>query len=216
MIYKFRLQFEEYEDSHWDLEIKSVQTFENLHIAIQKAIKFDGTQMASFFMSNDNWRKGTEIALMDLSEDEPKKAEMHKSVLADFIDDPHQKILYEMEETIDGSSPWTLGLELIKISNDDPKVSYPQCVKQTGTAPRQYKPSTIPSPDEDDAEVFVKSATKTAPIFEAEELIGNPAAEEEDDLAFGFGEEGEEETEEGNEEEEGQGEESTEEYDEEK
>jgi hypothetical protein len=191
MIYKFRLQFEDYDDVYRDIEIKSVQTFEALHNAIQKAIKFDGTQMASFFMSNDNWRKGTEIVLMDLSEDgKGTKAEMHSSVLADFIDDPHQKILYEMDNIAPNTSSWVIGLELIKISADDPKVTYPVCVKTVGEPPKQYKITAIPAVGLEEDELIPALVKSKPVIFEAEEhFVANENAEDEEGLGFGFGEE---------------------------
>ena len=60
-VYRFRVSFEEFDEVHRDIEIKSIQTFEQFHYAIQEAIGFDASKPASFFMSNDNWKKGQEI-----------------------------------------------------------------------------------------------------------------------------------------------------------
>src|SRR5215470_4366321 len=93
-IYKFRITFEEHEDVSRDLEIKSTQSFEELHSAILSSIGFDNKQTASFFMSDDNWKKGREISLAEKSNTEQKISVMKKSRLCDFIADPHQKIYY--------------------------------------------------------------------------------------------------------------------------
>ena len=53
-IYRFRISFEEFDDIHRDIEIKSIQSFEQLHLAIQESIGFDASKPASFYMSNDN------------------------------------------------------------------------------------------------------------------------------------------------------------------
>ncbi|MBK7855962.1 MAG: hypothetical protein IPJ79_14750 [Bacteroidetes bacterium] len=57
-IYRFKVSFEDYEDVSREIEIKSDQTFAELHHAIQSAISFDGQKQSSFYMSNDNWIKG--------------------------------------------------------------------------------------------------------------------------------------------------------------
>ncbi len=135
-IYRFRISFEEFDDIHRDIEIKSVQTFEQLHHAIQESIGFDASKPASFFMSNDNWKKGQEIVY---SLQEGKNGEgkllMKDSDLCDFIADPHQKIYY----VFDAPSQWTFFIELFKISPDTvPGKKYPVCVKVHGEAPKQY------------------------------------------------------------------------------
>ena len=40
--------------------------------SIIEAFEFRGDQMASFYVSNENWDKGEEISLLDLSEEEDK------------------------------------------------------------------------------------------------------------------------------------------------
>src|ERR1051325_6068841 len=100
-VYKFRITFEDYDDISRDIEIKSTQNFEELHNAIQKAIGFDASKPASFFMSDDYWKKGTEITLS--AEDGRKVALMWKSKLCNFIVDPHQKIYY----IFDPEAPWS-------------------------------------------------------------------------------------------------------------
>ncbi len=57
-------------------------------------------------------------------------------------------------------------LELLKIVPEDKGISYPQCVKSAGTSPKQYKPTTLPAPLEEDEEPK-KSAT-TASIIKEE------------------------------------------------
>lgn len=132
-VYKFRVTFEEYDDVHRDIEIRSTQTFEDLHNCIQEAIKFDNKHDASFYMSDDNWMKGQEIT----SNKNPNKDVplMKKSRLCDFIIDPHQKIYY----VYDFDNNWTFFIELIKIVVDDDKQAvYPRCIKATLEAPKQY------------------------------------------------------------------------------
>lgn len=76
-VYKFKIFVEDNEDIYREIEILSGQTFENFHDAIQEAYKFDKKHSASFFVSDDYWRKDQEITLkqddLPLDNDEIKK-----------------------------------------------------------------------------------------------------------------------------------------------
>jgi hypothetical protein len=135
-VYKFKVTFEEYDDVYRVIEIKSTQTFEDLHKAILDAIKFDQKQMASFYMSTDSWKKGQEITLEDMSEDvEHSIPVMRDSKLSQYIIDPHQKILY----VYDFIEVWTFYIELTGIEiKEKAGVKYPVCAKSVGLAPKQY------------------------------------------------------------------------------
>ena len=70
-IYNFRVLIESgEEDVIREIEISEDQTFEDFHDAIKKAFNFSGKQMASFYISNDEWEKGLEIALVPIDKDE--------------------------------------------------------------------------------------------------------------------------------------------------
>jgi hypothetical protein len=190
--YRFRVTFEEHEDVYREIEIKVNQTYEDFHRAIQEAIGFDNSKSASFFMSDDYWRKGLEIAseLRKLDADDEDDLPPHrkpapmqlmsKTKIAGTIEDPHQKIIYVFDPT----ALWTLMIELIKIGEDAPKVTYPKCVKTMGTAPKQYKVSNLPPPvEEDDMEDDEKDKKEKA--FHAELAYDSETDEDEDALTEG-------------------------------
>jgi len=140
-VYKFKVAFEDYEDIFRVIEVKSTQTFFELHKAILDSIGFDQKQMASFYMSNDSWKRFQEITLEDMSdadddESEKKLPIMAKSILADYIIDPHQKMIY----IYDFIELWTLHVELTGIEiKDKAGVKYPVCTKTAGLAPKQFE-----------------------------------------------------------------------------
>lgn len=138
-VYKFKLTFEEYEDIHRIIEIKSSQTFLEFHKAILDSIGFDQSQMASFYMSNDTWKKEQEITLEDMSDDNDDNSipipTMKDSRLSMFVNDPHQKIVY----VYDFLEMWTMYLELVGIEmKEKAGAKYPACTKSVGLAPKQY------------------------------------------------------------------------------
>lgn len=140
-IYKFKITFEDYDEVSREIEIKSNQTFEDFHRAIHQSIGFDGKANSSFYMSNDQWHKGKEITLNEANiKDAAKTVLMEKSVLKNFIIDPHQKIYY----IFNLEKPWTFYIQLMKITiNEDPSLNYPLCIKSTGVAPKQFGNSPI-------------------------------------------------------------------------
>lgn len=182
-VYRFKVTFDDNEDVYREIEIKSTQTFEDFHNIIVQSIGFDNMHDASFFISDDYWRKGEEIPL--------KAAEgmrqMNKCKIALLIDDPHQKFVY----VYDPKTSWTFLVELLKIVPDDAKANYPKCAKSVGDAPKQHKPSDIVAPlaeDEDfddhephsDEEAYAHSDDETA-LLEGEEGEEEEAAEEEEE-----------------------------------
>lgn len=129
-VFKFRVTFEDYDEVYRDIEIKGSQTFLNFYNCIIESIGFDSSKkLASFFMSQDNWRKGEEIAL------EPEKgaAAMETAKVVNFINDPHQKIYFSFDK-----DRWCFYIELIKILKDDESLTYPRLVKKNGEAPKQF------------------------------------------------------------------------------
>lgn len=215
-VYKFRAIWEENDDVYRDIEIKSIQTFEDLHHAILEAIKFDKKHAASFFVSDDYWRKNQEITLRkeDLALDaeeikkkvSPKKL-MSETKIAKYIEQPHQRFVY----VYDADAQWCFLLELIKIDSENPKTKYPVCVKSAGKEPKQYKtmPVIKDEPTGEDALLAAllgggkKKAKEEEDDGEENEIYKSLKSEgiEEDDLNTLEGEEGEETGEEGEEEE---------------
>jgi Plasmid pRiA4b ORF-3-like protein len=154
-VYRFRVTLEDNEDVYREIEIKSLQHFEDFHNIIIQSIGFDNLHNASFYISDDYWRKGDEITLHPLSAEEieqrkrkelPAKRQMNKSKMASLIDDPHQKFVY----VYDPKNSWTFLIELIKILLDDVKGTFPKCVKTVGDAPKQHKSETVLPPVDDD------------------------------------------------------------------
>lgn len=145
--YRFRVTFEDHEDIYRDIEIKSNQTFEDLHNIIQQSIGFDGSQLASFYLSDDNWHKGQEVTLLNMSEEEEHKITvMRDAKLKDFISDPHQKIYY----VFDFMNMWNFYVELMKIiPSEETGVEFPRVIKSIGDAPKQYGSSVLKDSDED-------------------------------------------------------------------
>jgi hypothetical protein len=170
-VYKFKVSFEEYEDIYRVIEIKSPQTFLDLHKAILDSIGFDQKQ---------------EITLEDMSDDEDEDSSkkipiMKKAQLQDYIDDPHQKIIY----IYDFIEMWTLHLELVGIEmKEKAGVKYPTCTKTIGPSPKQYdKIQKFGLVDDDEFEEITKNY-----LDKTDEIPGEISDEEADEFGL-FGDE---------------------------
>ena len=94
-VYKFRVLSDIEEDFYRDIEIKATQTFQDLHDILIENLNFNKNELASFYLSNNNWEKLKEITLIDMGETtETKTPIMKNAILRDYIDDPHQRIIW--------------------------------------------------------------------------------------------------------------------------
>lgn len=173
-VYRFKITFEDFDDVHRDIEIRSTQTFDELHTAIHSAIGFDASKPASFYMSDDYWKKGKEISNRELKEDEKEKViTMKKARLCDFIADPHQKIYF----IFDFTAMWTFHIELVKIFvNEEAGAKYPRCVKVVGDAPKQYGVTNlgaVPEPEDFDENSLLDLEEDLPEGTEGEEVLAS-------------------------------------------
>lgn len=133
-IYRFKVSFEDYDDVIREIDIKSNQTFEELHRALHASTGYPVEASSSFYVSNDFWIKGEEIAFLpNARKVERGVALMENTKLSKFIDDPHQKFYY----TYNFDRPFDFHVELMKIMlEEDEQKIYPCLFKSSGQAPK--------------------------------------------------------------------------------
>ncbi len=150
-LYRFRITFEDYDDVIREIDVKSNQTFEDLHRAIHQSTGYNSEYPSSFYISNDQWIKGEEITYLPNQKRIDRSVPlMNKVKLLSFIDDPHQKFYY----TFNFDRPFDFHVELMKIILEDtPGVVYPAVIKSVGEAPKQFGnvlTAPIAAPESDD------------------------------------------------------------------
>lgn len=133
-IYRFRISFEDYDDIIREIDIRSNQTFEDLHHAIHRTTGYKSEQSSSFYVSTDQWIKGNEISyLPSQRKTDMGVALMTNSKLSSYIDDPHQKFYY----TYNFERPYDFHVELVKILLEPEKgKEYPSVFRSVGDAPK--------------------------------------------------------------------------------
>ena len=136
LIYNFRVLVDtaEEEDVFRDIAIESDAPFEHLHLAIQDAFGFDNSQMASFYLADEHWDRGQEIALMDVSTGEDAILSMATTPISQCIHEEQKRALYVFDFLL----MWTFFVELIGTSKYDDSLGYPMLLMEFGKAPEQY------------------------------------------------------------------------------
>lgn len=135
-ILKFRIYWEDDDSVYRDIVIRHMQTFFDLHNAILKCFEFDNKHAATFYRSNDNWKRGKEISLEEYDKEyKAKPLLMKDTTVGSEVRDPNQKFIY----VYDFHKNWTFMVELINVNNnEDGKMGYPSCVRSEGIGPSQY------------------------------------------------------------------------------
>lgn len=133
MIYRFRiiLDNDTDEDIFRDIEIRKTDSLEDFHNTITQSFGFDGTEMASFYLSDDQWNQGEEISLFDLSEGTNGVKLMNQVTLEEIIDENHRNLIY----VYDFLSMWTLLVELAEIVEEAHGTDYPNLMFVHGQIP---------------------------------------------------------------------------------
>ncbi len=154
LIYRFRITCEELDGFLREIEIQPNQTFLDFHHIIIDSSELLHCERSSFFMTDKKYKKDKEISL------KPEKRQVRKydddldqvvtelltlplmkaSKLKEYIEDPHQKMIYEFE----GRDHFSFHIELFKIFPSDGNASFPRCIKRIAELPKKAEiPASI-------------------------------------------------------------------------
>lgn len=160
-VFKFRVTFEDYSETYKDIEVLSEHSFGVFLKTLLAAIRFDTTQDAVFYNSDDYWKKKEVIA-------EIRAEQKNKKVyISDYIEQPYQRFILVYQPN------WTFTIELLKISKDqDSNKDYPFVTPNTLILPAQYKELLIKEVEEQE------SIKEVDPLLQ---LLSASASENDDD-----------------------------------
>tara|TARA_R110001632_G_scaffold126424_2_gene239965 strand:- start:3742 stop:4251 length:510 start_codon:yes stop_codon:yes gene_type:complete len=133
MIYRFRIILDTEEDVFRDLEILKTATLEDLHNAVNQSFGFDGAEIGSFYLSDDEWNQGEEFSQFDMSETPGDVRIMHETILEDILSERQTKLLY----VYDFLNMWRFMVELAEIAEPEDGVTYPNLMYVHGQIPEQ-------------------------------------------------------------------------------
>ncbi|HSP12564.1 MAG TPA: hypothetical protein VLO29_08550, partial [Salegentibacter sp.] len=128
MVYRFRVILDAEEDVFRDIEILQESTLEDLHNSIVQSFGFDGTEMASFYLSDEEWNQGEEVSQFDMG---GEVRLMNETTLDSVLDDKNRKIIY----VYDFLNMWTFLIELGEIAEIEEGRDYPNLMFVHGQLP---------------------------------------------------------------------------------
>ncbi|HDJ33355.1 MAG TPA: hypothetical protein ENF21_04560 [Bacteroidetes bacterium] len=110
MIFTFRLISTEAVDFVRDMEIGAENSFLTFHAGIQKALRYDPSQLASFFLCDNEWNRLKEITLLDMyGEEKIHTLTMQEAIISHYVSKKGDKLQY----LFDFFSDRTLFIELV-------------------------------------------------------------------------------------------------------
>jgi len=135
---KFRIYWEEDDAIYRDVVVKHTQNFTELNDIILKAFEFDQKHDATFFRSNDIWKRGREIskAVYEKEYIAPPLL-MEETTIGSEIIDTNQHFIF----LYDFAKSWTFLIELIQVIKNaeaDMSLEYPIISRIEGVGPMQY------------------------------------------------------------------------------
>ncbi|MCB0462709.1 MAG: hypothetical protein R2816_04480 [Flavobacteriaceae bacterium] len=135
MVYRFRILLDNDtdDDIFRDIEIRKTDTLEDLHNAITQSFGFDGSEMASFYISDNEWNQGEEISLFNMSDGSETVRLMHETTIESVTDKDNTKLIY----VYDFFSMWTFLVELGEIVDEAKGADYPNLMYVHGQIPTE-------------------------------------------------------------------------------
>lgn len=145
MVYKFRVILDVKEDVFRDIMIQGEATLEDFHNVINQSFGFTGEEMASFYLTDEDWNQGEEITLFDLSESGEIRL-MEEVTIDSVVSEEEPKLLY----IYDFMSMWTFFVNLVEIDDEQQGVSYPAVLNVHGSIPAEAPEKNFVADDFDE------------------------------------------------------------------
>lgn len=97
MIYQFQIISQETQNFRLEVALDEKHSFFDFHSIIQKSVGFESDQLASFFVSNNRWKKLVEISMLDLGINGAAFYIMQKTKLRDLLQNVGQQLIYTFD-----------------------------------------------------------------------------------------------------------------------
>jgi len=146
MIYKYRIVLDTLEDVIRDIELRENSTLEDLHNSIAQAFGFDGTEMASFYKSDEEWNQGEEYMLFSMGEEDEGVNMMNETTLDSVFSRSETKMIY----VYDFFNMWTFYVELADIAEPQDGQDYPNLLFAQGQLPESPPDKVFEAEEMDD------------------------------------------------------------------
>jgi hypothetical protein len=132
------------EDVIRDIEISSTSNLEELHYAIITAFELEKNELASFYMTNEDFELLQEIPLLSIDEEENPMLRMNEVIISSILTKQGSQLLY----VYDFMKMWRFLITLTEKKEEI--ISEPKCVKSVGEMPEDAPEITFEAEKEFD------------------------------------------------------------------
>lgn len=133
MVLRFKILSDKVEDFVLHINADAKNTFFELHEAIQVACKYDSSELATFFLADEEWDKGLEITMFnDKKTRQLPLLLMKNTLLGDYLKQKEDKLIY----IFDVISQKSMYIELNELVMEN-KLNTPIVTFNRGNAPVQ-------------------------------------------------------------------------------
>lgn len=163
MVYRFKLVSDEVSNFSRVIDIDAGAKFEDLRKAILDSVGYTAENLDSFFICDDEWNPGLEIALEDLgfSSSDQDVYLMDETVIEDMIDEEGQKLIF----MFDNLGQRAFFMEL-RAATPGKHIAAAECVRSEGTAPKQI--ASFDEVEEKTEQALARSKSKADEDFDAD------------------------------------------------
>ena len=139
-----QIHLEYKEDVIRDIEISSTSNLEELHYAIITAFELEKNELASFYMTNEDFELLQEIPLLSIDEGENPMLGMNEVIISSILTKQGSQLLY----IYDFIKMWRFLITLTEKKEEI--ISEPKCVKSVGEMPENAPEITFEAAKEFD------------------------------------------------------------------
>ena len=132
------------EDVIRNIEISSTSNLEELHYAIITAFELEKNELASFYMTNEDFELLQEIPLLSIDEEENPMLGMNEVIISSILTKQGSQLLY----VYDFMKMWRFLITLTEKKEEI--ISEPKCVKSVGEMPEDAPEITFEAEKEFD------------------------------------------------------------------
>ena len=139
-----QIHLEYKEDVIRDIEIASTSSLEDLHFAIIAAFELDQNELASFYMTNEDFELLQEIPLLSVDDKENSMLGMNEVILSSILTQEGAQLLY----VYDFMKMWRFLISLTEVTEEE--ITESKCVKSVGVMPKDAPEITFEAEKEFD------------------------------------------------------------------
>ena len=155
MVFKFKIISDKIEDFALHINADAKHTFFELHEAIQIACRYDPSELATFFLADEEWDKGLEIAMFEKKSLKKFPSRLMKdTLLGDLLKEQEDKLIYVFDVINQKSLYIQLNLIVMEEKLSSPIVSYNRGMAPVQSPSNRYNSDLLADQDSELQNVF--------------------------------------------------------------